>query len=203
MKQLAYILFPFLICCFLLPSIRPAYGGQDAFTKWSSFAQTNDARKLLSWMNCSMKEFVSDVQCPKTLDMPTPPFYGQLGIFVTLVRKGKVRGCFGAFDHRSDKIDGVLKDYLLGALKRDNRYQPLDAFEIDDTRIIITIAGTQYTIDDIDSIDIANYGVAATFDNNERDVLVPAEIKNIDSLRKRWRGKEVNQLTIFKTITIK
>ncbi len=203
MKQVAYILVLFLVFCFISPAIQSAYCAEDAFTKWSSFAQTNDSRKLLSWMNCSMQELLGDVQCPQTLDVPTPPFYGQLGIFVTLVRKGKVRGCFGTFDHRSDKIDSILKDYLEGALKRDNRYQPLNTHEMADTKIIITIAGTQYAIDDIDSIDAANYGVAVTFDTNEKDVLVPAEIKNIDSLRKRWRGKEVNQLTVFKTVTIR
>ena len=192
-----------LICGLLL--LTTAVNGEvgDEFAKWRVYAKSSDARKLVSWIHCSMKAFLSDNDCRQLTDFSTPPYYGKFGIFVTLVKKGKVRGCFGAFNHQSDKIDDVLKDYLHGALKRDYRYQPLDAAEADEVNIIITIAGRKYHIDDLDSIDIINYGVVITSDNNETDVIVPSEIKSIDALKNRVKGREINQISVFRAITIK
>jgi len=192
-----------LICVLLFIS-TPARGGEeDAFTRWRVYAQSNDARKLVFWMNCSLRAFLANKECPQKPDFAAPSYYGKFGVFVTLVKKGKVRGCFGAFNHQSDKLDDVLKDYLHGALKRDFRYEPLDAAEIDDVNIVITIADRRHQIDDLDSIDIANYGVVATSENNETDVIVPSEIKSVDALKRRLKGKDINQIFVFRAVTVK
>lgn len=182
----------------------PAKGGEDdALTQWRIYARSNEARELVSWMHCSLRAFSTGSDCPQKPEFSTPSFSGKFGIFVTLVKKGKVRGCFGAFNHQSDKFADVLKDYLHGAFKRDTRYKPLDAAETDDVNIVITIAGRRYQIDDLDSIDIANYGVVATSENNETDVIVPSEIKSIDALKRRLKGKEINQIYVFRAVIIR
>jgi hypothetical protein len=191
------------LICILLFFSTSAGSGEDAFTGWRVYARSNDSRKLVSWMNCSLRSFLANKECPQKPDFAAPSYYGKFGVFVTLVKKGKVRGCFGAFNHQSDQLDDVLKDYLHGALKRDSRYEPLDAAEIDDVKIVITIAGRRHQIDDLDSIDVANYGVAATSDNNETDVIVPSEIISIDALKRRLKGKEINQIFVFRAVTIK
>lgn len=203
MKTDHKILTAFIIFLFSFLSIARGHSYDDPLVRWAGFSKSNDARKIISWMQCSMKDILDNNKCSEPLDISTPPFYGQLGVFVTLVKKGKVRGCYGAFHHQSDKIEDVLREYLKGALKRDHRYRPIDAGEISDVDIIITIAGSQYSVDNINNIDVINYGVAVTFNNNESDILVPSEIKNTESLKNRLKGKEVNQITVFKAVTIR
>lgn len=192
-----------LVCGLLFLTTSANCEELDAFAKWRIYAKSSDAKKMVSWMHCSMKAFLSNNNCRQLPDFSTPSYYGKFGIFVTLVKKGKVRGCFGAFNHQSDKIDDVLKDYLQGALKRDHRYQPLDAAEADEVDVIITVAGRKYQVDDIDSIDIVNYGAVVTMENNEIEVIVPSEIKSIDALKRRLKGREINQVSVFKAVTIK
>lgn len=192
-----------LVCGLLFLTTSANCEELDAFAKWRIYGKSSDAKKLVDWMHCSMKAFLSNNKCRQLPDFSTPSYYGKFGIFVTLVKKGKVRGCFGAFNHQSDIIADVLKDYLQGALKRDPRYQPLDAAEVDDVNIIITIAGRKYQVDDLDSIDIVNHGAIITLENNETEIIVPSEIKSIDALKRRLKGREINQVSVFNAVMIK
>lgn len=190
------IVFQVLIICDV--------SGNDAdFKGWGRFSNSGDAKKLLSWARCLMDEILDGSQCRTRPDIALPPYYGQYGLFVTLMKNNRVRGCFGAFSHRSHDFEATLRDYLAGALKRDTRYRPIERSEAADTRIIITVAGEQYSVDDIYAIDTSRYGVVITTDNSERIIFVPSEIKNIDFLKRRLSGQEIQQIAVFRAITIR
>lgn len=191
------------VFAFMTISVVPLSGEDDSFNQWTGFSQSKDAKKMIGWMHCSMVEFVAGSRCSQYPDFSTPPFYGRYGIFVTLVKRGKVRGCFGAFDHRSDRIDVVLKEYLHGAMRRDSRYPPLEPVETDYVRIIVTVAGRQYPVEDLEAVDIAKYGIVVTFENNERAVYVPSEMKSTDALKRALKGREISQIHAFHAVTIK
>ncbi len=197
----------FIICVAVIVShifiICDACGNDTGLQEWGRFSNSKDAKKLLSWVRCQMDGILDDKICLMKFDDTLPPYYGRYGLFVTLMKDNKVRGCYGAFSHQSHDTEATLKNYLTGALKRDSRYHPIEKGELENTRIIITIAGEQYTIDDMHAIDTARYGVIITVDNNERIVFVPSEIKSTDYLMKRFSGKEVQQVVVFRAITIK
>lgn len=184
-------------------SVAPLSGEDDPFNQWTGFSRSKDAKRMIGWLHCSMVEFVSGKSCLQHPDFSAPQFYGRYGLFVTLVKRGKVRGCFGAFDHRSDRIDVVLKEYLHGALRRDSRYPPVEPVETDHVIIIVTVAGRQYPVEDLEDVDIARYGIVVTFENNERVVYVPSEMKSTDALKRGLRGREINQIHAFRAVTIK
>jgi len=202
-KSLHLVAYLCLFCCLCPPTVSTAGDAAEPFASWESFARRGEAKKLLAWMRCSLDEILMGKACMEPPAFAPPPFYGRFGLFVTLVKGGKVRGCYGAFDHRSDKMEDLLRDYLQGALKRDGRYRPLDAYEAADAGIVLTVAGRQLPVNDLEHIDTANYGIVVTFENNEKSVFVPAEIKNMEKLKEMLRGKEIYQLTVFRAITIK
>ncbi len=188
---------------FMIISTAPLSGEDDPFSQWTGFSRSTDAKKMIGWMHCSMVEFVAGSRCSQYPDFSAPPFYGRYGLFVTLVKRGRVRGCFGAFDHRADRIDVVLKEYLHGAMRRDYRYPPLEPVETDHVRIIVTVAGWQYPVENLEDVDIARYGIVVTFEDNERAVYVPSEIKSTDALKRALKGREISQIHAFRAVTIK
>jgi AMMECR1 domain-containing protein len=191
------------VLAFMVISAVPLSGEDDPFNQWKGFSRSADAKKMIGWMHCSMVEFVAGSSCLQYPDFSAPLFYGRYGLFVTLVKRGKVRGCFGAFDHRSDRIDVVLKEYLHGAMRRDSRYPPLEPGETDNIHIIVTVAGSQYPVEDLEDVDIARYGIVVMFENNERAVYVPSEIKSTDALKRGLKGREISQIHAFRAVTIK
>lgn len=202
MKGIRFVIVIFIIV-FQTLIICDASGNDADFKEWGRFSNSGDAKKLLSWVRCRMDEILGGSQCLTKLDITVPPYYGQYGLFVTLMKNNKVRGCFGAFSHRSHDFEATLRDYLTGALKRDARYCPIERSEAADTRIIITVAGEQYSVDDIYAIDTSMYGVVITTENSERIIFVPSEIRSIDFLKRRFSGQEIQQIAVFRAITIR
>lgn len=182
------------------PGSSPA--GDEPLYAWSRFARSREAGMLLLWMRDTMRAMVTGKGRREPLRVKAPPFYGRLGLFVTLVNRNKVRGCFGAFDHRAEDLEVALSEYLKGALRCDPRYAPLDVSELEDSGIILTVAGPPYPVGDLMEIDLARCGVIISFDGGGQLVLVPREVRSSEHLKKRIQGRDVEQISAFRTVVI-
>ncbi len=175
----------------------------DALEEWSRFARSPEARALVDWAHCALAQGLAGTQCASPFPGNLPAFYGRNGVFVTLVRGKRVRGCYGAFHHASESLEEVLRDYLGGALRRDGRYPPLEVSELGETRVVITITGMEYPVDDISALDLARSGVVFSMESGAKLLFVPAEIKSIDYLKKRVIMKSVVQVAAFRAVSIR
>jgi hypothetical protein len=113
------------------------------------------------------------------------------GLFVTIVHKGRVRGCFGSFYHRTTDIESLLGEYLCGALRSDPRYEPVTASELAVSDIIITFAESPGEPCPIERIDPVLEGVLIEQDAGGGVVIVPAEFKSLAALKRRAAGAKV------------
>ena len=204
MKHIAIIIsvLSIILSCAAASSAQTGPYGED-LSSWSGFARSQDAKILVEWMNRSMKDIISGSDSAGKLSVRTPEFYGSLGLFVTLVRDGKTRGCFGAFHHSSENLQDVLTEYLRGALRSDPRYAPLELHECDRTRVVLTVASQAVPVDDIRTVDLSRYGVRATCESEEIIVFVPFEVKTLDFLRRSLKGRSVSEYAVFRAVTIR
>ena len=173
------------------------------FQQWVSFSRSDDSVELITWLKCRMRgEFVGGI-CKSPIFSRYPPFLGRYGLFITLKKGREVRGCYGAFYHRSDSISLTLIEYLRGALKSDPRYEPVDISEIGEIDVIVTVAERPFPVRDINLLDISRYGIIVTGENNEKTVFVPAEVRSIDYLKRRLQKKSIIQIAAFRAATIR
>ncbi len=179
------------------------HSDKNPFQQWISFAGTDDSVELVTWLKCRMREeFIGGI-CKSPLFSGYPPFLGRFGLFITLKKGKKVRGCYGAFDHRSDSIELTLIEYLRGALKSDPRYEPVDISEIGEIDIIVTVTERPFPVRDINLLDISRFGIIVTGNNNESTVFVPAEVRSIEYLKSRLKQKSIIQIAAFRAATIR
>ncbi|HPJ40409.1 MAG TPA: AMMECR1 domain-containing protein [Spirochaetota bacterium] len=157
----------------LLVFAGPGRSQDLQFEEWVRFSESGEGRALTSWVRCVAGELLGEEACRRPMVVRTPPFYGRFGIFVTIVKGRSVRGCYGAFDHRSDDFETVLKEYITGALRNDRRHSPLDVGELDDVRIVITIADRRFPVRDLQSLDISRFGVTLTSAGREHRGICP------------------------------
>ncbi|MCP4130061.1 MAG: AMMECR1 domain-containing protein [bacterium] len=201
MKRLVFAV-ALVIACSIAPGAK-----EDMLGAWSSFAASEKAGKMAAWLKSEARKELGPQEKGAgkraAFDLKTPPFFGRLGIFVTLVKDRKVRGCFGAFNHTSGKILPVLRYYLKGALRSDPRYRPLGIEELEETEIIVTVTSPAYPAESLEMIDISNYGVMILFENGERAVYVPAEIKTYSYLRRQVQGKNISTVYAFRAVSIR
>ncbi len=201
MKKAIFRILVAAIAASLLPGDGGARDG--GLHVWAAYARTAESSRLLEWTRGILREELSGIKCTVPGPPSTPAFYGRHGLFVTLIHRNKVRGCYGAFYHKSDDIARVLRDYLCGALYRDPRYRTLEAAESEDTRIVITVTGSRFPVNDPDTLDIAREGVAVTLDDNRQMVFVPAEIRSTAYLKSRLPREGVVQITGFRAVTLR
>ena len=166
------------------------------------FSRSEQSDSLISWLKCMMREELIGEACVGHQLPVCPHFYGRVGLFVTLRKNRQVRGCYGAFDHRAESIEVVLIEYLRGALRSDPRYAPVDISECDEIDIIVTVAGTPFPVRDLNVLDISRYGVIVTCEDHSHVVIVPAEVRSTDYLKRLLPRKGIVQIAGFRAVTI-
>jgi len=170
--------------------------------RWSEFSHADDKSELTDWMRNTARNILlkNNIMTEPEVYLPAPPEC--TGLFITLIRKGKVRGCYGAFTHRYSSPSDILKDYIKGALSLDPRHNPLERHELDDTEIVLTVASNPEPVDDINNVDISNFGLFIDCDDSSKTVIVPAEYRTASKVIKLTGNRECRYQK-FRAVTIR
>jgi hypothetical protein len=173
----------------------------DPLERWHRFSRSPGAAALLGWMRCAATRELGG-NCPGGEIPKAPPFYGRLGIFVTVLKGREVRGCCGAFDHRSGNLSMVLREYLLGALRHDARHRPVELHELEQCRLVVTVAGSPEQADDLDGVDLSTRGLLIGTAEGGGMVFVPAEVRTARQILRYIGERSITQLAAFRAVTI-
>lgn len=134
MIEIGLCIIATLICLIFEPLNIPV-SGQEV----PNFISITDKKFLLEVARKSIKYRLEGKKFIPTIDEGHPLRNIHLGVFVTLDRKGAVRGCRGTLQATRQDIAKEVSDMAIGAAIGDVRYPPLSAEEIDKYRISITL----------------------------------------------------------------
>ena len=79
--------------------------------------------------------------------------------FVSLKKKGNLRGCIGTIQPLQEKLAAEIAENALGAALRDPRFPPVTATELDDLDISVDVLSEPEKVGDISTLDPQRYGV--------------------------------------------
>lgn len=175
---------------------------EECLIKWKAFRGEQGGR-LIHWLEKEARIIIGGSQRPAVFRGTVPEYYGRVGIFITVLKDGKVRGCFGAFHHRGHRFSTTARRYLKGALRSDPRYRPLGIDELDECDIIVTIASPPAALEGIETIDLERYGILYRYSDGSLGVIVPAEVRTVEYLKKTAERKEVLSRFCFRAVTIR
>jgi AMMECR1 domain-containing protein len=172
--------------------------------RWEEFSHSAEKTELTKWMRDTAWSILNKNQAISDLDISPPAQPECTGLFITLIKNKKVRGCFGAFSHNKSSFSAIVRDYIKGALSYDPRYEPLEKHEFNDTEIILTIASNIEPINDINSVDISNFGLFIECEDSSKVVIVPAEYRTTSRVMRQIRtGNSQCRFNKFRGVTIK
>jgi uncharacterized protein len=82
------------------------------------------------------------------------------GAFVTLKKRGELRGCIGTLECRAPLPEEVAR-VAVSAAREDPRFEPVRASELDDLDVEVSVLGPLEPIDpfDADAIEIGRHGL--------------------------------------------
>jgi len=115
----------------------------------------------------------------------TPEMKERAGVFVSLHRRGELRGCIGTFEPlKSDVAQEIIANAISSAT-RDPRFLPVEADELDDLEYSVDILTSPEPVSDTDQLDPEKYGVIVE-SGFRRGLLLP-DLEGVDSVEEQIR----------------
>jgi AMMECR1 domain-containing protein len=120
-----------------------------------------------SYCEASLEEIVKSSHVDKRINKPA-------GVFVTLTRNGKTRGCWGSVYPQYGSVDRATVYATIGALTKEYRYAPIKAHEWSKLRPQVTVVRRVEPINSISGQDPLRDGLLVR-SGGKSGVLLPGE----------------------------
>lgn len=113
-------------------------------------------------------------------DEPPPELSGQAGVFVSLKKRGHLRGCIGTFGPTQPTIAAEIIHNAVSAGTQDPRFPPVTAAELPDIDVSVDILSAPERVDSLDDLDPKKYGVIVR--RGRRSGLLLPDLEGVDSV---------------------
>jgi AmmeMemoRadiSam system protein A len=121
-----------------------------------------EQRSLLRWARQTIEAAVCGRPSPKIPDVElTPALRSPHGAFVTLKKRGELRGCIGMMDFAKPLWQNVMRSAKAAALE-DPRFPPVSEEELGDLHLEISALEPPRAIESADEFDHLKHGIIIT-----------------------------------------
>lgn len=118
-----------------------------------------------------------------TLDIPKTLTNKRAGAFVSIKKRGQLRGCMGTIEPVRDNLGYEIVENAISAGTRDSRFNPIDSEELDELEYSVDILGNPEPIKDLKELDPKKYGVIVQ--SGMRKGLLLPDLEGIDTVEEQ------------------
>ena len=132
------------------------------------------------------KETVESYVCQGKVSQPeelSPEMKQRAGVFVSIHKHGKLRGCIGTFEPARDNVAGEIMANAISSATRDPRFPPVDRSELGDLEFSVDILTVPEQVKDISELDPKKYGVIVE-SGFRRGLLLP-DLEGVDTVEEQ------------------
>ena len=128
----------------------------------------------------SLEFYLSRKQAmPVPVDLPED-LKGKAGVFVSLKKQGKLRGCIGTFAPTQPSIAAEIISNAISAATRDPRFWAVELDELDQLSISVDILSAPEQVYSLDDLDVKKYGVIVR--KGSRSGLLLPDLEGVDTV---------------------
>jgi len=113
----------------------------------------------------------------------TPEMQEKAGVFVSIKKRGELRGCIGTFEATRPNIAEEIVSSAIGAAIRDPRFQPIASNELDDLEYSVDVLSQPEPVDSTDDLDPKKYGVI--IEGGGRKGLLLPNLETVDTVKEQ------------------
>lgn len=141
---------------------------EDADTHVLTLAQK---KRLLEIARRTMEEYV---RTGKILEFPEqdPRLMSEEGVFVTVHKQGRLRGCIGNILGRGP-LHQTVRDMAISAAAKDPRFDPVQPGEFKDIDIEVSVLSKPRMVQSVDEIVLGKHGVILSQSPGHQGVFLP------------------------------
>ena len=116
---------------------------------------------------------------PRPDDLPEEMLHLRAGVFVSLHKHGKLRGCIGTIEPTAPDVAQEIIRNAISASTRDPRFDPVTKEELKYLRINVDVLGRPEKIASVSELDVKRYGVIVSC-GSRRGLLLP-DLDGVDT----------------------
>ncbi len=113
----------------------------------------------------------------------TPEMKREAGAFVSIKKRGNLRGCIGTFLPTQKNVAMEVIKNAIAAATQDPRFPPVTEDELDELEVSVDVLSTPEPVDDISQLDPKKYGVIVE-SGWRRGLLLP-DLEGVDTVRQQ------------------
>jgi AmmeMemoRadiSam system protein A len=137
----------------------------------------SDSHPLVKLARQTIERYVREskvAETPPESDL-TPEMKDKGGVFVSIKRRGQLRGCIGTIEPRQSNVATEIIHNAVSAATRDPRFPPIGPEELDDLEVSVDVLAAPEPIDTLDQLDPQRYGLIVQSLTNplKRGLLLP------------------------------
>jgi len=141
--------------------------------------------KLVELAKKSVEEFVKNRKeiCPP--NEFTPEMTAKTGVFVSIKKKGNLRGCIGTFMPCTENVANEIIRNAISAATQDPRFDPVSEDEFNALEYSVDVLSPPEKVTDISELDPKKYGVIVAH-GSRKGLLLP-DLEGVDSVEEQLR----------------
>ncbi len=116
-------------------------------------------------------------------DTPSELLEKRAGVFVTLHKHGRLRGCIGTFMPTQENIAKEIIRNAIAAATEDPRFPPVEEEELPEIKISVDVLSEPEEVEDIEELDPKKYGIIVE-SGFKRGLLLP-DIEGVDTVEEQ------------------
>lgn len=140
-----------------------------------------------AYVSLARKTIEEYITMGKTTDMPKglpeEMQKKQAGVFVSIKKDGRLRGCIGTIEAVQSSIAKEIVANAISAATRDPRFSPIKQAELPWLTISVDVLGDTEKISSINELDVKRYGVIVTR-GRRRGLLLP-NLEGVDTVEEQ------------------
>ncbi|MCL1975043.1 MAG: AmmeMemoRadiSam system protein A [Firmicutes bacterium] len=161
----------------LLPTLLAAKNTRLSQTRQAEDAYTNLAR-------LNTEHFVQSGNCLELpQDLPAELLNQKAGVFVSIKKNGRLRGCIGTISPIREHIAAEIIENSISAASRDLRFDPIQEDELADLTYSVDVLSPAEPIQGPEQLDVLRYGVIVSH-GHKRGLLLP-HLEGVDTVEQQ------------------
>ena len=115
----------------------------------------------------------------------TPEMQNKAGVFVSIKKKGELRGCIGTYSSTTDNVASEIIQNAISAATQDPRFFPVDPLELKELEYSVDVLSPPEKVDRPEALDPKHYGVIVK-KGNRRGLLLP-DLEGVNTVNEQIR----------------
>jgi len=128
----------------------------------------------------AVERYVRDKEIISLPDDLLPEMKEKAGVFVSIKKKGELRGCIGTYSPTTENVAAEVIQNAIHASTHDPRFLPVSPFELKEIEYTVDVLSSPEKVIDIKSLDPKRYGVIVKKDDR-KGLLLP-DLEGVDSV---------------------